>query len=372
MVHPQWESVISLVNRYLVDESGEDKHKDRRFDPYYMNHDLRYKTRECINGMVKAIRWAINGKVFTETHPFLYTVMKYLKEVQKRNTKALVSALKTIHTRNDRRRAQLTVQKKKGFCEETILDEIWDYSVKKNKPTSTFVPRIGIELEVETEGRNKNLQRDPHPYWDNKSDGSLSNGREYVSQPVLLDEGMIQFRQVVEKVKEWGGQGDSSCGLHFHVGYDPAERPSNPWECETLLEKQDIILDFIITNKGNPDYRYVFPDSRYWNTYCKPIPSDRGCRYHAVNFHSMSEHGTVEIRFCAVPEDMNDEWIDQFEKVVRYCYSVISGDGEARNPVPYEGPITFSFQEKWVDSEAFINYWGSFESILDLPHFSNL
>lgn len=361
MVHPQWESVISLVNRYLIDESGEDKYRDCRFDPYYMNQDIKFSSRKKVNGMVKAIRWAINGRIFTETHPFLYTVMTYVKDIQKRMNRQLVHDLNVNHNRAALRGAQMTIQKKKGFCEETILDEIWDYSVKKNKPTSNFIPKIGIELEVEN-GRH----RDPHPDWENKSDGSLCNGREYVSQPVHLDEGMAQFRQVVGKVKEWGGVGDTSCGLHFHIGTDPNERPSNPWKDEDLLEKQNAILDFINTHRGNPDFRYVFPENRYHNSYCKPIPSDRSCRYHAVNFHSMSEHGTVEIRFCAVPEDLNEEWIDQFEKVVRYCYSIVSGDSEPKNPVPYEGPITFSFQEKWVDSEAFANYWSNFSEQLAL------
>jgi hypothetical protein len=358
MVHPYWESVCLLVNRSRALSSGIeiDEHRmerERSDMNYRLASDFSSKT---VTGMRKAIRWAINSGIFVEMHSILVMIEEEASKIMTRRVK---TELKNKIERASRR-VNPELKPKKAFCEDTILSQIWDYS--HNVPTfkkSDFVPQIGIELECE-----KAPYIDPYPGWDNKSDGSLGDGgREYISPPIDLDEGMVQFRKVVDCVRKEGAIGRPSCGLHVHVGIDPKNRPNDPWSDEELREKENMILDYINSKRDCPEHNLIFTKKRYEGTYSRAKPNTPDCRYSAVNFHSMRKHGTVEIRFFAVCPNLSDEWVEQFERTMRYFYDILSGNAPFHNRFEYQGLDTFSFQEVFVNSDYCDEYWSNWENV---------
>lgn len=364
MVNPYWESVCRLINQGSnalvsgVEMTAFQKDAERSDFNYRLSDNYNQK---AFTQIVKAARWALNSGIFQECHFALTLIVEEGRKIKEQYTRNTIKA-----RRNRRPRPSNAVPKKTAFCEESILEEIWNYEYRPQKPKTGFNPKIGIELECEDAPRMC-----PHPDWDHRSDGSLSrNGREYVSAPVALEDGLVQFRQVVSTVKRHGAIGDSDCGLHVHIGMDPSLRPDNPWTDDELREKEAAILEYINSKRNCPDHNLIFTRKRYEGTYCRPRPNEDHCRYSAVNFHSLSKHGTIEIRFFAVCPDLSDEWIEQFERTIRHFYSIITGDGQFRNPNPYQGPITFSFEDRWVNSDYCEKYWSNWDNVT--AHLANL
>lgn len=357
MVHPYWESVCLLVNRSRALSSGIEIDQNRmEREREDMNYRLAFDfSSKTVKGMRKAIRWAINSGIFVEMHSILVMIEGEASKIMSRRVK---TELKNKMAR-DARRVNTELKPKKAFCEESILEEIWNYDYLPKKPKTGFIPKIGIELECE-----QAPYIDPYPGWDNKSDGSLGDGgREYISPPIDLDEGMIQFRKVVECVRKEGAIGRPSCGLHVHVGIDPKTRSNDPWNDEELREKEKLILDYINSKRNCPEHNLIFTKKRYEGTYSRAMPNTSYCRYSAVNFHSMSKHGTVEIRFFAVCPNLSDEWVEQFERTMRHFYDIISGKASFHNRFEYQGPDTFSFQEVFVNSDYCDEYWSNWENV---------
>lgn len=134
-----------------------------------------------------------------------------------------------------------------------------------------------------------------------------------VVSPVLTSETLPILFSVVDVVKSLGGIVNSSCGIHVHI-----DKPDNVDNLVGLFKKfcleQDAIFSAFDVNKNREEkyckkYDMSLLSSEFateedflevlYETYAQYEGDkriDRTLRYHALNFHSIRTHGTVEFR----------------------------------------------------------------------------
>lgn len=149
--------------------------------------------------------------------------------------------------------------------------------------------------------------------------------------PVLDSESLGVLWEILDALRGSGAFANSSCGVHVHV-----DKPSIP-DCCMLLSKFISQQEFIKAKFNINDMRLqkycklydrglfvpVFLDYNEFISYlyeaCQGGTGDmRDLRYHALNFYSIQEHGTVEFRLF---EGSLDKLVvsDILDFVVSFC-----------------------------------------------------
>lgn len=197
-------------------------------------------------------------------------------------------------------------------------------------------------------------------YWGNTHDGSITDGGvEVQTPPMMMKRGEDEIEKFCSDITDLGWITDKSCGIHVHL--DAADIKDAP----TLLRRL-FLLYFVL------DYSILamVPKPRRSNVYCAPLDNtkasklkrypnrtyDKGfdidkivstrptkkdflemfykkkyedipdeirnhyneARYHGINFHSLGQHGTVEIRYLEGTLDAHtiNNWIALHQHIV--------------------------------------------------------
>lgn len=166
---------------------------------------------------------------------------------------------------------------------------------------------VGIEMEVE------NCKGSPHfKYWTSKLDGSLRNGVEYVTPPIVGDD----IKSAIDEFfgsKSWF---DVSVRTGYHVHIDMTQ------ERDTFDSTMAFITAYFLTEELFFEYAgqhrkttgFSYPSSDMAVAISRAIrhyyEGDQAAawgalvrtnRYFALNLHSMHQHGTLEFRHLEMP-----------------------------------------------------------------------
>jgi hypothetical protein len=169
--------------------------------------------------------------------------------------------------------------------------------------------------------------------WKCVSDASC--GSEFVSPPLLGEDGLNQIRLVMRILRETGLQCDESCGMHVH---------HDVHDLDQIHLKE--LMSFV--TRWEPLLDRFHPQSRWDGTYCKRLrlpgsnrewsthqalrmnPADYQnatvsqpygeYRYSKVNFRSLDRHGTVEFRQASgtLNDDFAVFWVILTQNIVNY------------------------------------------------------
>lgn len=140
--------------------------------------------------------------------------------------------------------------------------------------------------------------------WRLKGDGSLGpSGVEIVSPPIQGEAGLNTLREVLTILVEAGATVNRRCGLHVH--HDAADIGRNGLVLFTRswAANQNLIDYLVAPSRRNGANSYCRPLSSSELTHLSTWPTASSLReglpaerYRAVNLHSYSKYGTVEIR----------------------------------------------------------------------------
>ena len=204
--------------------------------------------------------------------------------------------------------------------------------VMKNIFNDDFERRFGVEFELNSIiPRSKSISmlkkelKTKSKYIKAKGDGSLDDykGIEIITGVYCGKRGFNLLKLLCSKFKGLYSA-DRKCGLHIHL--DTRD-----------LTREDLINLHYIYKKIEPYFIYYVRKDRINNSYCKPLnkigkgeyidkdgktidnysPDDR---YRAVNFHSLKEHGTIEIRLMEgnIDYEKIKEWLMFHMCVISY------------------------------------------------------
>jgi hypothetical protein len=175
-------------------------------------------------------------------------------------------------------------------------------------------PALGIELEYE----DCNMDFPDMNFWRAEADGSLRNsGIEYISVPLLyneVEEALLEAEQVVEHTHSTSTE---RCGLHTHINMRPYT-VGQVWSFAAAyaLIEPTIYTTFAVDREdsvfGVPLWTNQPQVSALYQDICNlrslreggrvPAPHIVStCKYSALNFSSLHNLGTVEMRqpYCS-------------------------------------------------------------------------
>jgi len=206
-----------------------------------------------------------------------------------------------------------------GHCyRDVVSDNCRNIGEPINGKTFSIIKssrRYGVEIETDC-GNYVSVPKQ----WGIKLDGSIY-GLELVSPLMSGDEGLESIRELYEAVDPVFTE---SCGIHVHV------------DVRDLNETQLLDLVRAFENTKNswirkvPEHRMqnvhckgenIYPENETWNEWFDSIDGDR---YKWVNFKSVEDHGSVELRIlegCGVDKVVN--WVAM---VVNFVEQVVNMD----------------------------------------------
>jgi hypothetical protein len=164
---------------------------------------------------------------------------------------------------------------------------------------------VGFELEVNNSNRAMYAPDEVREYFEAKEDGSLGDdGVEFVSIPTNNDETHKAIKIVTDYFNKNGYSVDDRCGFHVHLA--KKGREFNDLDVKKILIAYSVFKESL--------FRMVAKE-RYHNSYCSPkkidlypeflstkvklkryLPDTLNSRYTFINFDSLTQHGTIEIR----------------------------------------------------------------------------
>lgn len=181
-------------------------------------------------------------------------------------------------------------------CEVSFSDEV---------PVAGL-PTFGVEVESEWDG-DAPYTGEYHGYheteppflsgWRAETDGSLSNGCEFISPPLLGAAGMAEVSVMLDIVHREGGSMRGSCGQHVHIGHPDRDSAWRPQVVTAVVE------DFLIATTGSW--------KRWYSTYAPHVKDQRLPEWIRQNHQrrrpeqingyrctsSATDYGTVEFRY---------------------------------------------------------------------------
>lgn len=200
-----------------------------------------------------------------------------------------------------------------------LLKEVIGYALNVDGP------KLGIECE--TEGRG--LPVIANAFWRTEQDGSLRNGLEYVSAPIMPEKVVTAINNLIANQQKHGAVVDFSfrCSTHVHINV------------QDLNEKQLVNMIFLYALFENVFMNFVAKE-RVGNRFCLRFQdagaltyevaqffryalqerlavgvhelNQNSLKYAAINLYTLRKYGTLEFRAlegCNDPQRIK-KWID--------------------------------------------------------------
>lgn len=191
------------------------------------------------------------------------------------------------------------------------------------RDTPNYPGRVGIEIELEEVSRNRARMADLLQ-WREEADGSLRNGREYVSLPLLPDEVAPALDGLSKAIRNYNAS--FRCGTHLHV-------------CMDDMEHTQLLAFLAIFCLLEPTLMHMAGEERQDNVFCMPLyatPTQYSLhqladawenrnrrsvltsisrlwnKYSSINLLPLHNYGTVEVRMIPKyegPESIG-EWVN--------------------------------------------------------------
>lgn len=177
--------------------------------------------------------------------------------------------------------------------------EIECYGVTKSKLISRLEK---IKIKCVNAGDNNHVTTS---YWRIVYDGSVSDGFEVVSPPLMGIKGLTEVCTVLDVLTELGAQIDYRCGFHVHVdatGFNLEQliaigRRYDKWE-----RKIDAVMPASRRENNND---YCLSMKSFFRSYQSAIDRSTSIdrftrelcsRYYKINYGAFIRHGTIEFR----------------------------------------------------------------------------
>lgn len=184
---------------------------------------------------------------------------------------------------------------------------------------------FGIEVEFEFDEDIPEL--DIPLYWDIKDDGSLRNGKEFVSIPINKRDVVFASEALFEYLSDIKIVHSSRTSTHVHVNMSDCTFVDCGVFCLTYAVLEDAIKEVLAINRMFSSFCFPTIKSHGWLEAVGDMVNglrphcDNHMRYCGLNYHSLERFGTLECRIFNSPKKASDivEYVTILDNIRNYA-----------------------------------------------------